>query len=399
MKIYNKNNVCEEAYQRISRLFDEFDNVVIGISGGKDSSVVYEIALKVATKKKRLPINVMWLDQEAEWQGTVDTVSKIMNSSNVNPFWLQIPIELTNNANSTDRYSYAWHEDNAEDWIHPHVDISIKENVYGTNRFHDIFEAFMRYHFPNKKACYIAGMRAEESPMRLLALTQQLTYKDITWGKRLDKKQEHYTFYPIYDWSYTDVWKYLHSNNVEYNRVYDAMYQQGVNVKDMRISNLHHETAIQNLMLVQEIEPKTWNMISKRINGANTIKQLRANSFKCPKNIPYMFSSWRDYAYYLAEKIAGQGEYYEKLINRIQRYEKIYDGDNIKDVFYRKVIDTILASDFDFTKLHGWTTYGSGFSYKRFKQGKYMRQMLVDRKYFTDDELQILLEGIKNNEK
>jgi predicted phosphoadenosine phosphosulfate sulfurtransferase len=399
MKIYKKNNVYEEAYLRISRLFEEFTNVVVGISGGKDSSVVYDIAYRIAKKKKRLPLNVMWLDQEAEWQGTVDTVTKIMNDPNVNPFWLQIPMELTNNANTTDRYSFAWHKDNSEDWIHPQVDISIKDNVYGTSRFHDIFRAFMKYHFPNEKSCYVAGMRTEESPMRLLALTQNLTYKDITWGKTLDKNLGHYTFYPIYDWSYTDVWKYLHSNNVEYNPVYDAMYQQGVSIRDMRISNLHHETAIQNLMLVQEIEPKTWNRISNRIKGANTIKHIRGNSFKCPKKLPYMFSSWREYAYFLAEKIAGESEYYDKLISTIQKYEKIYDGDNIKDMFYKKVIDTVLASDFDFTKLSNWTTQGAGFSYKRFKQGKYLRQMLADRACFTDKELQILLEGIKNNEK
>ena len=64
MKIYSKKNVLDAAYERINYLFDEFENVVIGFSGGKDSTTVLNLALKVATEKNRLPLSVLWIDQE-----------------------------------------------------------------------------------------------------------------------------------------------------------------------------------------------------------------------------------------------------------------------------------------------------------------------------------------------
>ena len=119
-----------------------------------------------------------------------------------------------------------------------------------------------------------------------MSLTSSLTYKDITWGKKLNESKGHYTFYPIYDWSYSDVWKYIFDNNIVYNRIYDALFTHGVSVSDMRISNLHHETAIQNLLLIQEIEPNTWNRIAERIDGTNAIKHLKSDAFKCPADLP-----------------------------------------------------------------------------------------------------------------
>jgi predicted phosphoadenosine phosphosulfate sulfurtransferase len=62
----------------------------------------------------------------------------------------------------------------------------------------------------------------------MLGLTSYLTYKDITWGKYENRKLEHYVFYPLYDWSYTDIWKAIFDHGWSYCRLYDYMYQYGV---------------------------------------------------------------------------------------------------------------------------------------------------------------------------
>ena len=228
-----------------------------------------------------------------------------------------MPMVITNNASSYNRYSYCWNEKEKDKWIHPQDEMSLKENKYGTERFHNLFEKIFAVEFKNQKSCYLAGVRTEESPKRFVALTEAVTYKWITWGKVLNKKYEHYTFYPIYDWSYTDVWKYINENGIEYNKVYDGMYQHGTTVRDMRISNLHHETAIQALLLVQEIEPQTWNKIVDRIDGASSIKHIKLNSFTCPKELPYMFADWEEYAYYLAENIIQEDKYRKQLFSKL----------------------------------------------------------------------------------
>lgn len=65
-KILMPKTVLEAAKERIRRLFDEFENVVVSYSGGKDSTIVLELTLEIAREKGRLPQKVMFLDQEGE---------------------------------------------------------------------------------------------------------------------------------------------------------------------------------------------------------------------------------------------------------------------------------------------------------------------------------------------
>ena len=356
MKYYSKNNVYEEAINRIEFLFDEFEEVIVGFSGGKDSTVTLHLALEVAEKRNRLPLKVLFIDQEAEWQGTIDYVDKVMRRDDVEPLWFQMPIVITNNASTTERYSYCWDETKKDKWLHQKSDISIKENRYNEDRFHDLFKAILKVDFKDKKTCYLAGVRTKEAPKRLMSLTQALTYKDITYGKQLSKDLGHYTFYPIYDWEIKDIWKYIYDNDIEYCKIYDEMYKHGVNLNDMRISNLHHETSIQALLLVQEIEPATWNRIADRVAGSNTIKHLKGDAFKCPKELPYMFEDWKEYGEYLADKLIDKDIYKEQLRKRIEKLEKFMINDIVKTDIYKTVIKTILSSDWDFTKMINFTT-------------------------------------------
>jgi len=403
MKIFKKETVLDSALERIRYLFDEFPNIVIGMSGGKDSTVIFNLALQIAKEKNRLPLNVLWIDQEGEWIGTVDYVKKIMTMPEVKPYWLQMPMVITNNANSYERYSYCWEESEKENWIHQKHPISIKENRYGTDRFKEIFDNVLRVEFGGVKTCLLGGVRAEESPSRLLTLTSIAKYKGITWGKTFSKKLDHYAFYPIYDWSYTDVWKYINDNNIEYNRIYDEFYRHGTIIKEMRISNLHHETSIHTLKIVQKIEPKLWDRLQKRIPGASSIKQLKNNSFICPKKLPFMFKNWEEYAIHLADNIIQEDKYKALLMGKIKTMRKFYDSDLIYDSFWRVIINTILSSDWDFTKLGNWLNNAGVFTYRRIKSNPdgsnnkkhvWMRSLLqpANTKYLTLDQKHKLVE-------
>ena len=53
MKVYSKKNVFDCALDRIRWVFREFNgNVIVSISGGKDSTVVMELALMVMRELK-----------------------------------------------------------------------------------------------------------------------------------------------------------------------------------------------------------------------------------------------------------------------------------------------------------------------------------------------------------
>jgi len=352
MNIYLKENVWVAAQKRVAWIFDEFENVAVGMSGGKDSTIVYELALIEAEKRGRLPLSVFWLDQEAEWKNTEYYVKKVMYDKRVNPMWMQIPFKINNATSHTTENLNIWGA--GEEWMREQDPLSFKENVYGTNDFYDLFNAIIGYHFKGKRFALLGGLRTEESPTRFIALTGAITYKHVTWGKILNKKQDHYTFYPIYDWTYMDVWKAIYDNNWDYNKIYDYMYQHGYPVRDMRVSNLHHETAIKHLLFMQEIERETWVALSKRLQGINTVKHLSKASMTCPDKLPEAFESWLEYRDYLNDNLVSEPVTRAFFNHKFEMMEEKYMDIKHKDEMYKAHIKTILVNDKEFTKLGNW---------------------------------------------
>ena len=365
MKIYKKENVYDAGLDRIRYLFDEFENVVVSFSGGKDSTIVLNLALKVAEEKGRLPLKVLFLDQEAEWQAVIDYIEDVFDDPRVDPIWLQIPFKIFNASSNVKQWITAW-EDGVET-MRPRHPIAKTENVYGTDRFFDLFPAIAKYHYPEGNMCFLAGVRAEESPRRYLAMTEALTYKDITWGKQLDKKNDLYTFYPVYDWSYTDVWKAIHDNNWQYTKVYDYQYMHGVPIRNMRVSNLHHETALNVLFYLQEVEQETWVKLTRRMTGINTAGKLKDDYFV--KDLPFMFRDWLEYRDHLTENLVQDHNVKEKFKKTWRVQDERYEGmKHIKDL-YKAQINTILANDVDLTKLKNFTEKPDVLNWKKWKQG------------------------------
>ena len=360
IRVFLPNNVYEESLERIRYLFDEFPEIVVGFSGGKDSTTCLELSLIVAKERGRLPLKVMFLDQEAEWQCTIDYIEKVMTRKDVEPIWFQMPLRIANSASLNKEWHYCW-DINTTDWIREKNPISIKENTYNCDRFADLFTAIFAKDFKDKKACYISGVRCEESPTRNMALTGQETYKGITWGKMLSKEMEHYTFYPIYDWSVFDIWVGIYKGSWDYNKLYDYYYQYGKGISKMRVSNVHHETAINDLRFMQEIEKDTWNKITERIDGANTTKHLD-NWF--PKELPYMFESWSEYRDYLLENLIKK-ELVPHFKRKFLKFDKSYYETPVYTKAMQICIKALLKNDYHSTTMQNWKSSPGIFKYNR----------------------------------
>jgi len=350
MRIFSGKNVFDTALDRIRHLYDEFENVIVSFSGGKDSTICLQLALIVAEEKGRLPVSVVFIDQEAEWTFVQTYMKKVMYDERIKPYWFQMPIKITNSTSTTDPWLYCWKEEDKENWLHQKDPISIKNNVYGTDRFSELFNAIIGEEFKGQRTANLGGIRAEESPSRALGLTGAITYKDITWGKVLSKKLQHFTFYPIYDWGYRDVWKAILDNKWQYCKLYDYMYQYGVSVHNMRVSNLHHETAIQNLYILQEIEPELWGRLTKRLQGINTAGQLKFGSIKPPKTLPFMFKDWMEYRDYLLEKLVSDEDIKKKFKRYFELHDDKFKPPKIREHWLKANIVAILINDPD-TKL------------------------------------------------
>ncbi len=128
MKIYLDQTVYDAAIERIEYLFDEFKNVCVWHSGGKDSTVVYNLALQVAERKGRLPLPVLFIDQEVEWQGTIDHIAGIMYDARVVPYWFQVPFKFTcSTSHIEEGYFHPWDPAAEDVWIRGRDPLSIKE--------------------------------------------------------------------------------------------------------------------------------------------------------------------------------------------------------------------------------------------------------------------------------
>tara|TARA_Y100000385_G_scaffold45804_1_gene42491 strand:+ start:2792 stop:3964 length:1173 start_codon:yes stop_codon:yes gene_type:complete len=370
MKIYLKQNVWDAALERIEHIFDEFDDVVVSFSGGKDSTVTFQLAMMVAERRNRLPLKVMFLDQEAEWQNVIDYVRDVMTDLRVDPMWFQMPIRMTNSTSNDQHFLHCWTEGDDEDWMRPKEDFAITENIYGTDRFFDLFPAIMKHHWPNKKLAVLAGVRAEESPARLAGLTTAATYKWITWGKAVDKKVGQYNFYPLYDWSYTDIWKSIHEHGWQYAKAYDYFYQYGISPTKMRVSNLHHETAVHQLFYLQEIERDTWNKLTKRLEGINQARHMTKEDMFQAKKLPYMFKDWKEYRDHLLVNLVTDQSYQDAMRKRFHAMDEKYGL--MKDVskLHKVHIATVLAQDIDFTKCSNFEQNPYAITYRRWRRGE-----------------------------
>lgn len=300
IRVYLEKNVFDTALERIEYVFSEFPNVIVCVSGGKDSTVLYHLALMVAQKLHRLPLSVMFIDQEAEWSDTITYMRTIASDPNVRMYWFQMPIRIFNATGIRDHWLWCWRE--GERWLREKELNSIKENTFGTDRFHNLFPAILKYYFPKEKAAYLAGVRTEESPGRYMGITYAPKYKYITWGHKFNDSPGHYTFYPIYDWKVSDVWGAITKNRWPYNAIYDKFFQYGVPIHRMRVSNLHHETAVHSLFYLQEIDPQLYAALTQRLHGVDAAAKLQYEDF-FPQKLPPMFADWREYRDYLLEHL------------------------------------------------------------------------------------------------
>jgi predicted phosphoadenosine phosphosulfate sulfurtransferase len=349
VKIYLPQTTLEAGHERVGRLFDEFDRVTVNLSGGKDSTVILNLALMEAEKRDKLPVDVMFLDQEAEWDAVIDYVRAVMHDPRVEPHWLQIPFRLFNATSEAQEWLWCWDPENESGWVRPKEPDSIHDNYLGTDRFADALSAFGDVTWPGEKVAQLAGVRCEESPGRLKGLTSHATYRDITWGRKHDKPG-HFTFYPIYDWTLVDVWKFIHDHKAPYTRLYDLMYQHGVPLNNMRVSNVHHETAIKSLTFMQEIEPEMWDKLVARVRGVNGANQ-QFGLFQRPKELPFMFNDWREYRDYLLEHLVVDPERRKNMKQQFADADALYVGDEVLDLLYKTEVAAILVGDEYKTKL------------------------------------------------
>lgn len=344
VSVRGTEDVLTAARKRISALFDRYETIQLAFSGGKDSTVLFHLINEEAIKRDRKFI-LYFQDQEAEYQGTIDFVEWAMSQPNVIPQWYQVPIFMTNAASHQQLFLWAWGI--GEEWIREKNPLAIHElNKKYPKRFYK-FNLWVaqqnRISFPEKMVSII-GLRAEESPTRRYIMTRKkmssnnMKNPDLYW---LLKDKGYDKAYPIIDWLYTDVWKYLIENNLKYNKVYDKMYMLGGNLRYFRVSNLVHEKAFRCLTDLQELEPETYDKLEKRLQGVHTAAIYgKENLIYSIKDLPENFKNWKEYKDFLLENIHPD-------LKRLFEYQWSRFGDTDDPRACKYMVKRILLCDWE----------------------------------------------------
>ena len=341
-------DVFTAALERVRWLWREFDgNLSVSISGGKDSTVIMELAAIVARENGQ-KLKVQFLDQEAEWQATRDYLRELKDTRDDIDFdWYQIPFRLFNAANHGDEWGYMWPDEEPENgYMRPPEHDSIRINDFGVDRFTDVL------HEMNKRVggVHLSGMRAEEAPTRRLGMTTNPAFRWATWGAgdpngTPNEPGTFWFMHPIYDWSFRDVWKAIEENGWKYNRLYDEMYRYGVNHREMRVSSLIHSGAVRHIEQIQEIEPATWEALVNRYGGVNAAAHVGEDSLsEFRQKRPWMFDTWLEYAEYLINTLIEE-EHREQFCKLIRTYKEQCPWMHI-DRVAQKMLPLIMKNDY-----------------------------------------------------
>lgn len=312
VQIFSKKTVLEAAIERLGWIFDHFPDgkIIVSVSGGKDSLVLVYLVLLEAHRRGRR-VGIHFLDEEVVYQATVDEVEYILAlfPENVVPLWLQVEFNLTNATAATEGQLKVWEAGRHKDWMRPKRAGSIQHPPWDRTKatVRDKAKGFGFYDAINNfAACYqdtafLVGLRAAgESPHRWRAVTKnpvEIDGERIYWGTRQGK---NVNLYPIYDWNFHDVWRFIHDARIHYSRIYDFQFKKGYPINQMRVSSLIHERAFRSICDLPEFEPKTYDRLVKRVKGIALAQEKGrdAKLFACRK-LPKNFKSWRTYRDFL----------------------------------------------------------------------------------------------------
>lgn len=309
-QVYTKKSVLIAAQERISKVFEDFKNVCVSVSGGKDSTVLAHLVLSEAHRRGR-KVKVFFLDEEVDYENTIKQIKYIMFEmfpENTIPVWMQIPFHLTNATSLTEGQLIAWEPGKHKIWLRPKDSRSIQHWPYDKDKltvankvkgfgFYDVINNFESN---QPDTCFFVGLRAVESPNRWRAVAKNPGHKDWLWCTKL--KHGSISAYPIYDWNFSDIWRYIYDNRLQYNKIYDWMWKKGMPLQEIRVSSLIHEKSFKAIVELPEFEPKTYDKLIKRIKGIATANLYAKSNvmMRCQK-LPKGYSSWKAYRDFLME--------------------------------------------------------------------------------------------------
>lgn len=388
-------DVLKAAKDRIKFTFDNFEEIYVSFSGGKDSTVMLHLVAEEAIKRNK-KIGLLFVDLEGQYKLTIEHIENMYKkyANIINPYWVCLPIALRNAVSVYEPKWECWEKGREEDWIRQKPHLAIGDSNYfdffqDGMEFEEFVPLFGEWYSRGKSCACFVGIRTDESlnRFRTIASTRKTKFQDKQYTTKVTDNV--YNIYPMYDWKTDDLWIYHAKTGLEYNKLYDYMHRAGLTIHQMRICQPYGDDQRRGLWLFHLIEPYTWSKVVARVNGANSgalyIQETGNingyNKIKKPDG-----HTWKSFAKILLESMPTKTkEHFENKIILFRKWwiERGYDPDipdeadiNLeakRDVpSWRRIVKSLLRNDY-------WCK-GLGFSQHKSDAYKKYLELMKRRK-------------------
>lgn len=258
------------AKERMRKAYKLVDHVGVSFSAGKDSMATLEVAIEVAEELDRLPVHVIFFDEEIILPDTHDYADRTRKRKEVEMDWYCLPFEFSNICSFKEPRWISWDPKYEEVWFRKlpkwaitREDLTTKLRNYHNYEMNGI--AFPPERF-GTVGCAL-GTRAEESMRRRQNVSRKEHDNYITLDTEKYSQGNVYKIFPVYDWRVEDIWTAVKLFGWDYNHAYDKMGKKGINPREQRIAPLFGDglAGVENL---RELYPHLWGELTQRIPGS-----------------------------------------------------------------------------------------------------------------------------------
>lgn len=176
MKRYLGIDVHGAAVKRVKKVFDDFPQLYVSFSGGKDSTVLLHLAAQEAQRRKR-KIGVLFIDWEAQYTHTIRHVEEVLTlyKEVIEPYWVCLPLLTTNACSQFEPEWICWEP--TKDWVRDLPVNSISDHDFFSfyecpMTFEDFVPAFAHWYGAGEKTACLVGIRTAESLNRYRTISK-----------------------------------------------------------------------------------------------------------------------------------------------------------------------------------------------------------------------------------